>query len=124
MSKDDLTYRDFARFAAQSAEELSRDCVVEVFHASGPGGQGVNTSDSAVRMKHLPSGIVVTSRESRSQYRNRQLCLQKLREIFQRKAIPPKIRHATSVPRRAKEARLREKRMTARKKIARKRMDE
>jgi protein subunit release factor A len=124
MNKDDLTYRDFARFAAQSAEELSRNCTVEVFHASGPGGQGVNTSDSAVRMKHIPTGIIVTSRESRSQYRNRQLCLQKLRAIFQRKAMPPKVRHTTSIPRRTKEARLREKHVVARKKSARKRVEE
>lgn len=124
MSKEDLTYRDFARFAAQSADELSRACTVEVFHASGPGGQGVNTSDSAVRMKHVPTGIAVTSRESRSQYRNRQLCLQKLRGIFQRKAMPPKVRHTTSVPRRAKEARLREKHMVARRKTARKKVED
>lgn len=124
MDEDNLTYRDFARFAAQSADELSRDCAVEVFHASGPGGQGVNTSDSAVRMKHIPTGVVVTSRESRSQYRNRQLCLQKLRAIFQRKAMPPKVRYKTSTPRRAKEARLREKHVVARKKIARKKVED
>lgn len=97
---------------------------MDVFHASGPGGQGVNTSDSAVRMTHAPTGITVTSRESRSQFRNRQLCLQKLRAIFQRKATPPKVRHATKVPRRAREARLEQKHQTARKKVARRRIDE
>ena len=67
MDDSSLTYRDYARFARLSDEELERQCVAEAFHASGPGGQGVNTADSAVRMRHLPTGIVVTSREQRSQ---------------------------------------------------------
>ena len=91
----ELTYRDYARLAALSLDEIAASCEVDVFHATGPGGQGVNTSDSAVRMTHVPTGIVVTSRESRSQYRNRQLCLQKLRAEFERRAVPPKVRHAT-----------------------------
>lgn len=91
----ELTYRDYARLAALSLDEIAASCEVDVFHATGPGGQGVNTSDSAVRMTHVPTGIVVTSRESRSQYRNRQLCLQKLRAEFERRAVPPKARHAT-----------------------------
>ena len=91
----ELTYRDYARLAALSLDEIAASCEVDVFHATGPGGQGVNTSDSAVRMTHVPTGIVVTSRESRSQYRSRQLCLQKLRAEFERRAVPPKARHAT-----------------------------
>lgn len=91
----ELTYRDYARLAALSLDEIAAGCEVDVFHATGPGGQGVNTTDSAVRMTHVPTGIVVTSRESRSQYRNRQLCLQKLRAEFERRAVPPKARHAT-----------------------------
>lgn|GEM_PF-290397 len=90
-----LTYRDYARFAAQPLDELERDCEVDVFRATGPGGQCVNTTDSAVRMRHVPTGTVVVSRESRSQFRNRQLCLQKLRERFEQLAVPPKVRRAT-----------------------------
>jgi len=90
-----LTHRDYARMARLSAEELLRDCKVDVFHAHGPGGQGVNTADSAVRMRHVPTGIVVVSRESRSQYRNRQLCLQKIKAELGRRAVPPSVRHAT-----------------------------
>ena len=90
-----LTHRDYARMARLSAEELLRDCKVDVFHAHGPGGQGVNTADSAVRMRHVPTGIVVVSRESRSQYRNRQLCLQKIKAELGRRGVPPSVRHAT-----------------------------
>ncbi len=123
MDNESPTYRDFARFASQSLDDVARDCEVSVFRATGPGGQGVNTTDSAVRMKHLPTGITVTARESRSQFRNRQLCLQKLQMIFERKAQPPKIRKKTRIPRRAKERRLQDKRMTSEKKAARKKVD-
>ena len=51
------------------------------------------------------------------------LCLQKLRMIFERKAQPPKIRKKTRIPRRAKERRLQDKRMTSEKKAARKKVD-
>lgn len=90
-----LTHSDYARMAALPVVELARDCVAEAFHGHGPGGQGVNTADSAVRMRHVPTGIVVVSRESRSQFRNRQLCLQKIREELRRRAVVPTVRHAT-----------------------------
>lgn len=123
MDEKKLTYRDYAVFAHQELEEISRDCETTAFRATGPGGQGVNTTDSAVRMTHLPTGITVTSRESRSQFRNRQLCLSKLHDIFERKARPPKPRKKTRVPRHAKEARLKKKRLTSEKKAARRRID-
>ena len=123
MDSDQPTYRDFFRWAQLPLEDIARECDVQVFRASGPGGQCVNTTDSAVRMTHLPSGLTVTSRESRSQFRNRQLCLQKLRRLFEAKARPPKVRRATKVPRRAKEARLADKRRRAETKAKRRRVE-
>ena len=116
-----LSHRDWARYARQSLDEIADACEVDVFHAHGPGGQGVNTADSAVRMRHVPTGVTVVSRESRSQYRNRQLCLQKLRAEFARRAVPPKKRVATKPTKGSQLRRLESKRVRGEVKALRRR---
>lgn len=57
---------------------LKKEVVIHTFRASGPGGQHRNVTDSGVRIVHIPSGVIVTATESRSQLRNKEKAFERL----------------------------------------------
>jgi hypothetical protein len=62
--------------------QLLAQCEVDTYRASGPGGQKRNKTSSAVRIRHLPSALIVIAEESRSQHANRVKALKRLRQAF------------------------------------------
>lgn len=86
----------------ESDKDLLEECQVEAFRSSGSGGQHVNVTNSAVRLRHLPTGLVVTCQKERSQYLNKKVCLEKLREKVARLNYKKPKRIATSVPKSVK----------------------
>lgn len=102
---------DFEPFPIPATdEELLAQCRVDTFRAGGPGGQHQNTTESGVRLVHLPTGIQVEARDERSQHRNRALALDRLRDRLERRNRRPAPRVPTRVPPREKRKRLEEKR--------------
>jgi hypothetical protein len=65
-----------------SDSQLLSQCEVDTYRASGPGGQKRNKTSSAVRIRHLPSGLIVIAEESRSQHENRVRALKRLRQAL------------------------------------------
>jgi len=103
--------------------KLLADCVVETYRSSGPGGQNVNRRETAVRIRHLPTGIVVTCQRERSQLRNKRIALEELRRRLEALAQPVRPRVPTSVPRGVRKQILADKKRRGLKKLLRKKPD-
>jgi protein subunit release factor B len=95
---------------------LKRQVTLETYRSGGPGGQRKNKVETAVRLKHLPSGITVVATEHRSQAENRRLAFERLRKRLMKLNRPIKRRIPTPTPRRAVEMRMEEKRIRSKKK--------
>jgi len=99
--------------ALQDAVEIT------AFKSGGPGGQHKNKTESAVRIKHLPTGLIAVAAESRSQIKNRELAWQRLIEKLAKRRQKRKPRLPTKPSRAAKEKRFEEKIQRSFKKQAR-----
>ncbi len=88
---------------------LERQVRIETFRASGPGGQHLHKTESAVRLTHPPSGVVVTASDTRSQARNREIAFERLIDRLRLLNRRPKPRKPTKPSRAAKARRLESK---------------
>jgi protein subunit release factor B len=89
--------------------DLIEDCEVTPYKSSGPGGQKKNKTESSVRVKHLPTGIVRIATESRSQSANKLRALERIRDALAARAHKPKLRVSTRPTPGSQERRLAEK---------------
>ena len=94
--------------------DLLAECRVDTFRSGGKGGQHQNKVESGVRLTHRPTGLVVTSRRHRSQHRNREDALERLRRKLEARNRPERPRVPTRVPRREKRKRREEKKRRSR----------
>ena len=69
-------------YLEMTEQELMRECEMDTFKASGPGGQHRNKRESAVRVKHIPTGLIAQAVEDRSQHMNRASALARLRTLL------------------------------------------
>ncbi len=96
---------------ATDQESLERETEIEFFRGSGPGGQNRNKVESGVRLRHIPSGIIVEAKDTRTQAQNREIAFERLKARLEVLNNPPPPRIPTKVPRASKKARLQEKRI-------------
>ena len=100
---------------------LKEQVVVETYRSSGPGGQRKNKTETAVRLKHLPSGVMVIATEHRSQAENKKLAFERLLKRLIKLNRPRKRRIPTSIPSGIVERKKEEKKIHSTKKRLRQR---
>src|SRR5258706_69454 len=91
---------------AVDRETLENEARIDTYRASGPGGQHVNKTNSAIRITHLPWGVVVIAQDSSSQFRNKNVAFERLIEKLAKLNHVPKKRFATKPTRASKERRI------------------
>ncbi|MEM8885811.1 MAG: peptide chain release factor-like protein [Planctomycetota bacterium] len=96
-----------------------RDVVITFLRAGGPGGQHRNKTETGVRLRHVPSGIVVTATERRTRRQNLEMAFERLRRKLAILNRPKKVRKKTKPTRASKERRLADKRKRGETKRAR-----
>ena len=110
------TYRRLVMRYNTDPEILKKQVTLETYRSSGPGGQRKNKVETAVRLKHLPSGITVVATEHRSQAENRRLAFERLRKRLMKLNRPIRRRIPTPTPLRAVERRMEGKKIRSNKK--------
>jgi hypothetical protein len=91
-----------ATWSRLAEDQLLAQCEVDTYRASGPGGQKRNKTSSAVRLRHVPTGLIVIAEESRSQHENKARAIKRLRRalfLHLRDEIPPDVRTPEAVAR-------------------------
>ena len=112
--------RALARQALQLADDaLAAECEEAFFVGGGPGGQHRNKTATGVRLRHPPTGVVVVATERRSQLRNREVALARLRARLEAMSAEPAVRRPTRPSRAARQRRLDDKRHASRTKARR-----
>ncbi len=104
-------------------DRLQREVVVETYKAPGPGGQRKNRKETAVRLKHIPTGVTVVASERRSQAMNREVAFQRLQQKLAELYRPRKRRLRTVPPANAIGAQREEKKRQSQRKRSRVRVD-